>query len=154
IDQSDPAQMAAFIAAAGFATQPNAFPSAAVEAEVAEVAPKQPWANVPSGWSATWTDVYQNAITGPPIAAPFPAVKVTDPDKLASMAKLYQSTVLSGSPLTEDIRDVFLTSGLADIGFAPQPDMDGAAILAQQCGQCHNSRLDPALSRENFLVDQ
>ena len=32
--------------------------------------------------------------------------------------------------------------------------LDGRALLAQQCQQCHNSRLDPTITRERFLVDQ
>ena len=47
IDQSDPALMAKMIAQAGFADQPNAFDSAAIEAEVVAVAPEQPVVNAP-----------------------------------------------------------------------------------------------------------
>ena len=61
IDKSDPALMAKFIAAAGFANQPNAFHSAAIEAEVAASAPEQPAINVPSGWSETWKTIYDAA---------------------------------------------------------------------------------------------
>src|SRR5262249_14371319 len=53
-----------------------------------------------------------------------------------------------------DIRDVFLTDGLADMGFAPADDMDGRALLAQQCQQCHNANLDPTITRDAFLVDK
>ncbi len=153
VDQSDPAQMAAFIKKAGFAQQPNAFPSAQVEAEVIDAQPREPMVNVPAGWSATWNDVYQAAAAGQFIAAPYHDVKVTDPGKLAHMTAAYRS-VLHGGALGEDIRDVFLDTGLADMGFAPQDDMDGRALLAQQCEQCHNSRLDLTISRDLFLVDQ
>ena len=47
------------------------FPSAKVEAEVAQIAPAQPAINVPMGWSQTWYDVYQAAATGQAIAAPY-----------------------------------------------------------------------------------
>jgi len=153
IDKSDPDLMAAFITAAGFGDQPNPFPSEQVETEVVQVAPLQPQANVPMGWSSTWASVYQQGASGQAIAAPYHDVKVTDPDTLATMTAAYQAW-LGGAPLTVDIRDVLLESGFADMGFAPKPGLDGAALLAQQCEQCHNSRLDPTITRDRFLVDQ
>ena len=155
LDNSDPDQMAALITAAGFGTQPNAFPSAMVEQQVVAIAPLQPQTNVPMGWSQTWADVYQQAASGSAIAVPYHDVKVTDPDKLARATHAYVAWRTGASPtLSEDIRDVLLDSGLPDMGFQPQPGLDGHAILVQQCQQCHNSRLDPTLSREKFLVDQ
>lgn len=155
IDQSDPEQMAAFIRAAGFGHQPNAFPSAAIEQEVVQAAPAQPAVNVPMGWSPTWKQIYDQAAAGQAIAVPYHDVKVTDPDKLAHMTEVYRAWQSGQSPtLREDIREVLLDSGLADMGFAPPPGADGRALLVQQCQQCHNSRLDPALSRDHFLVDQ
>ncbi|HET9990386.1 MAG TPA: hypothetical protein VFQ65_17765, partial [Kofleriaceae bacterium] len=154
IDQSDPELMASFIKVAGFAQQPNAFPSAEDETEVAAMAPQQPAANVPMGWSSAWEAVYQAGATGAAIAAPYHDVKVTDPDRLALMTKAYVDARTNGTPLVADIRDVLLGSGLVDMGFVPRPGLDGRAILTQQCAQCHNARLDPALSRDKFLVDQ
>jgi hypothetical protein len=40
------------------------------------------------------------------------------------------------------------------MGFAPQLGLDGRGMLVQMCQQCHNSNLDPTISREKFLVDQ
>ncbi|HEX4452336.1 MAG TPA: hypothetical protein VH143_15775 [Kofleriaceae bacterium] len=154
IDTSDPDQMAAFITAAGFGVQPNAFPSAAIEQEVASAAPMQPEVNVPMGASATWTAIYQAAASGTAITAPYHDVKVTDPDKLAQMTAAYTACRTGGPPLADDIREVLLESGLADMGFAPPAGADGKAMLVQQCQQCHNARLDPTLTRERFLVDQ
>jgi hypothetical protein len=153
VDKSDPELMGKFIAAAGFASQPNVFHSAAIEAEVGQAAPRQPAANVPSGWSATWKAAYDAGASGQFIAAPYHDVKVTDPDKLARATALYRA-VLRGGALTEDIREVFLDGALADLGFAPQPGLTGRALLAQQCQQCHHARLDPTISRDQFLVDQ
>ena len=153
VDQSDPELMARFIVAAGFGDQPNAFHSAAIEAEVARSAPQQPAVNVPIGSSETWRSAYTAAAAGQFIAAPYHDVKITDPSKLSAKTAAYQA-VLAGGTLAVDIRDVFLNSNLADMGFAPQPGMDGHAILQQQCAQCHNSHLDPTISRDLFLVDK
>ena len=155
IDKSDPDKMAAFITAAGFGNQPNAFHSDTIEREVTASAPQQPWTDVPIGWSATWAGSFGDATAGKFIPMPYHDVKVTDPDKLAHMTSAYQS-YLSGqtAQLTEDIRDVFLDDGLPEMGFAPLPAMTGRQLLVQQCQECHHSRLDPTISRENFLVDR
>jgi hypothetical protein len=153
IDQSSPELMAAFIRAAGFADQPNAFPSAQIEQEVKEIAPKQPATNVPAGWSASWAARFNDATAGKYIPMPYHDVKVTDPDKLAAMTKAYQDH-LAGGDLEDDIRDVFLESGLAEMGFAPLPAMNGKQLLVQQCQECHHSKLDPTITRDKFLVDR
>ena len=152
IDHSDPDQMAAFIKAAGFANQPNAFPSDVIEQEVTASAPKQPWSDVPIGWSPTWQGAFADATAGKYIPMPYHDVKITDPDKLAHMTEVYQRH-LDGEPLTEDIRDVFLDAGLPEMGFAPLPAMTGRQLLVQQCQECHHTRLDPTISRDKFLVD-
>ncbi len=152
VDKSDPALMAKFIIAAGFADQPNAFHSAAIEQEVAVRAPRQPAVNIPRGASATWDSTFASATAGKFIPAPYHDVKVTDPDKLAHMTNLYQA-VRAGAALTEDTRDVFLDSGLVEMGFAPPAELDGTKLLVQQCQQCHHARLDPTISRDLFLVD-
>lgn len=153
IDKSDPALMAQFITAAGFGDQPNVFHSAAIEAEVAASAPRQPQVNLPAGTSATWEAIYSAAITGKFIATPYHDVKITDPDKLARMTDHYVA-FRNGAPLTEDIRDVFLDSAMTELGFAPAAAMTGRALLSQQCEQCHHARLDPTVSRDLFLVDR
>jgi hypothetical protein len=153
IDRSDPELMAQFIRAAGFGDQPNAFRSAAIEAEVAASAPHQPEVNVPAGASSTWQAIYDAAIAGQFIATPYHDVKITDPAKLAHMTDAYVRS-RGGAPLTEDIRDVFLDAATTELGFAPGAAMDGRSLLVQQCQQCHNARLDPTISRDLFLVDQ
>ena len=153
LDQSDPDQMAAFIKAAGFANQPNPFPSAQDETDVTALAPLQPAANMPMGWSAAWETVYQAGATGQAIAAPYHDVKVTDPDRLAHMTAAYVAS-RNGATLTQDIREVLLGPALIDMGFEPRGGLDGKALLVQQCQQCHHARLDPTISRDRFLVDQ
>ena len=155
IDASDPDQMATFIQAAGFGNQPNPFPSAAIESEVTASAPAQPAVNVPMGQSATWANVYAQAVSGNAIAVPYHDVKVTDPDRLSRMTEVYkQWRTGARKDLPVDIREVLLTSGLADMGFAPPPGLDGRGLLVQQCQQCHHSRLDPTVTRDQFLVDR
>lgn len=154
IDKSDPALMARFIQQAGFAEQPNPFPSAEIEAELKASAPKQPAVNVPMGKSAVWEGIYANAVNGQFIATPYHDVKVTDPDKLASAAAQYADYLARRSSTIPDIRDVFLDDALRDLGFAPKAGIDGRTLLAQMCQECHNVGLDPGVTRDRFLVDQ
>jgi hypothetical protein len=154
VDKSDPALMAKTISGDGFGTQPNAFDSAAIEAEVVATCPTQPAQNVPRGWSQTWSNAYTAAEGGQFIAAPYHDVKVTDPDKLAKMTEAYAAWRAGKTATIPDIRDVFLDAGLRDMGFAPTAGADGSALLVQMCQQCHNANLDPTISRDNFLVDK
>src|SRR5439155_17609679 len=55
IDKSEPRKFAALVKAAGFADQPNAFPSAEIEAEVAAASHMQRGTKVPMGRTGTWT---------------------------------------------------------------------------------------------------
>ncbi|HEY2748523.1 MAG TPA: hypothetical protein VGL86_28065 [Polyangia bacterium] len=153
IDKSDPALMAKFVAQAGFGAQPNPFPSAEIEAELKASAPMQPAVNVPMGKSASWDGIYANAVAGQFIATPYHDVKVTDPDKLMVMSAQYQDYLAGTQAVLPDIRDVFLDDALRDLGFAPKVGLDGRTLLAQMCQECHNSSLDPAVTRDRFLVD-
>jgi hypothetical protein len=154
IDKSDPSLFAKMVTAAGFATQPNAFPSAAIEAEVKAAAAGQPAVNVPPGKSATWDLIYGASQVGQFIAAPYHDVKVTDANKLQQMTAVYQQWQAGRVSTIPDIRDVFLDSGLREMGFAPKFGLSGRALLVQMCQQCHNANLDPTITRDRFLVDQ
>lgn len=155
IDESDPDKMAKFIIAAGFGTQPNAFPSATIEREVVDSSAQQPAINIPVGVSSSWQQLADGATSGRFIAPPYHDVKVTDPLKLAHATNVYRRWQIGQTAvLDEDIRDIFLDSGLVDMGFASKDtELDGRALLVQMCQQCHNERLDPTISRDRFLVD-
>jgi hypothetical protein len=154
IDKADPALMAKMITQAGFGNQPNAFQSDVIEKEVLWAAPAQPAINSPVGWSATWSVIYDKAVTGNVIATPYHDVKVTDPTKLDKMTKAYQGWMSGTLAQLPDIRDVFLDAGLRDMAFAPKMGLTGPQLLQQMCQQCHHNTLDLTISRENFLVDQ
>jgi hypothetical protein len=154
IDQSDPSKLAALLASGGFGVQPNAFSSQAIETEVKASSSAQPTVNVPSGASATWQAIYDNAAAGSFIATPYHDVKVTDPKKLATMTAAYLAWSSGSKTDLPDVRDVFLDDGLRDMGFAPKHGLNGRALLAQMCEECHNANLDMTISRERFLVDE
>jgi hypothetical protein len=154
IDLSDPSLMAQFIKQAGNGTQPNPFPSMAIEAELKASAPMQPAVNVPMGHSATWEAAYMAGVGGSFIAAPYHDVKLTDPMKLENMAAAYRSYLDGTASTIPDIRDVFLDDALRDLSFAPKAGLDGRGLLRHMCQECHNANLDPDVTRDRFLVDQ
>jgi hypothetical protein len=154
IDKSDPALMAQFIKQAGFGNQPNAFPSAEIEAELKASAPGQPMVNVPKGKSAVWQGIYDSAVAGNFIATPYHDVKLTDPNKLSVASSAYQDYLAGRVSTIPDIRDVMLDDALRDLGFAPKPGIDGHTMLQQMCQECHNANLDPGVTRDHFLVDK
>ena len=153
VDLSDPSKLAALVSQMGFADQPNAFDSKAIESDVMQSSPLQPATNVPCGSSFTWQALYERAIAGEFIATPYHDVKVTDPGKLTSMASAYQAWMSGAALEVPDIRDVLLDEGLRDMGFAPKLGLDGRGLLVQMCQQCHNANLDQTLSRQRFRVD-
>lgn len=136
----------------GFAVQPNEFQSFLIETEVKLSAEQQPLVNTPKGTSATWQQIYDAAAAGLFVPPPYHDVKVTDPRKLAKATTSYKD-VLAGRAEPDtlaDLRDVFLDEALAEMNFAPAEDATGAEVLLQACSQCHNSRLDQALTRARF----
>ncbi|MDH5670940.1 MAG: hypothetical protein OEZ06_02265 [Myxococcales bacterium] len=141
--------------------QPNEFDGAAIEAEVALSRQAAVEGERPDDWvmqlSATWRLAYERARRGEAIPAPYPELRVTDPDKLAAMGAAY-AAYRAGELLPEDlpdIRDVFPDDPWqrAAMGFGGEPGLPAQELLVQACAQCHNSRLDPKLSRAGFNVE-
>jgi hypothetical protein len=136
----DPAALEGLVENQGFKTQPNEFSTNQL---------------LDNGASAGWLTLYDNHKTGLDIPPPYHENRVTDPTKLATATTAYK-TAAAGTPLTTDIRDVFLDSALQDLSFRPATDLvtasNGQGILVQMCQQCHNSALDQTLTRARFDV--
>jgi len=143
IPNSSPRALEGFIRARGFGTQPNEFNSALI---------------LNRGATPDWRALYAKAQAAEEIPPPYHANRVTDPVKLRINADAYKAVANGTTPVSmlPDIRDVFLDSALQDLSFRPATSLvqanDGKAILIQMCGQCHNPRLDPTISRANFDV--
>jgi hypothetical protein len=156
LDNSHPGNLSMLAIFAG-SQQPNMFDSGAIEEEVRASAAAQPEDNSTPGQSAVWRAVYARAQRGEAIAVPYHDVKVTDPDKLARMTEAYQAYRRGELPRDElpDLRDVFPDDPqrLAEMGMTTEPGLAGEAVLLQACSQCHNPRLDQALSRARFRAD-
>jgi len=160
IESSHPGNLLPFLLL-GQATEPNPFDGYAIEAEVKASAGArggaQPQDNSVPGTSATWQAVYDRAVRGEAIGAPYHDVKVTDPHKLAALSAAYRdyrAGVLAREDLP-DLRDVYPDDPalLAELGFTTKPGLDGEGVLRQACTQCHNDRLDQRLSRAGFNVN-
>jgi hypothetical protein len=141
ITNSDPAQLEGLVENQGFKVQPNEFTTSAI---------------LDQGADAAWLNLYNASKTGSFIPPPYHENRITDPTKLAAATTAYKTAMVGSSPLTMDIREVFMDSALQDMTFRPSADLvaagDGKGILVQICQQCHNPSLDQSLSRAKFDV--
>jgi len=136
----DPAALEGLVENHGFQLQPNEFNTGKI---------------LDQGVSTTWMTLYANSKSGTDIPPPYHENRVTDPAKLAAATTAYKNA-MAGTPLTTDIRDVFLDSAMSDLTFAPSPDLvtanNGTGIMVQICQQCHNPSLDQTETRAKFDV--
>jgi hypothetical protein len=151
VDASDPALLARFVDQnnAGLA-QPNAFDSAAIEREVRSSSALQPTVNDPPGKSATWQKLFDGALGGAAIRPPYHDVKVASAPAVEAFGQGYRAMLTGTASAPLDVRALFVDGAKVDLGLRPKPGASGADILKQMCGECHNSRLDPAVSRARF----
>lgn len=141
ITNSDPAQLEGLVENQGFKAQLNEFSTNQI---------------LDQGPSAPWLALYDKALAGQTIPAPYHENRVTDPTKLATATTAYQAAAAGTAPLTTDIREVFADAAMQDLQFRPAASLvtagDGKGILVQMCQQCHNPALDQSLSRAKFDV--
>lgn len=162
VSTSNPGLLSSAVFQSGAATlQINEFPSPVIEDEVrhsaAERGGNQPQDNTVPGESETWQQLYDVARRGDAITVPYHDVKVTDPEKLASMTEAYQQYLAGELTADElpDLREIFPDDEdlRARMGLITEPGLDGEQVLRQACGKCHNDRLDQSLSRARFNVN-
>jgi YVTN family beta-propeller protein len=142
VDEGSGAQLEALVRAEGFGDQPNPF-DARIESEAED-----------GGTSPTWLAQFDLALRGESIAVPYPRVDVTDPVKRMAATRSYRDVALrAAAPETlVDIRDVLSQDAIEKLGFVPQPNADGRAVLVQMCSRCHDGRGNPDLNRSLFDV--
>ena len=140
--KSDPQKLAQFITQAGFGDQPNAFPSAQIEAEVKSSSSQQPANNQPPGTSSTWDALYAKAVAGSIIAPPYHDVKTTDPTKCNAAANGYAQW-LSGAVQTLPTSPTSSsTTGCATWVSRPRRARRAWSSSSRMCQECHNAKLD------------
>jgi hypothetical protein len=141
---STPAHLQAFLQHNGF-VQPNHFPSIQIDQEMAQ-----------NGTSPTWDALYAESVAGREIATPHWATSPSDRALLDSMIAAYQDVLSGSSPGTSlpDITRTIPESQWADMSIRPAPGLDGRGIMTHICRHCHNSQLDPSISRAGFDVDR
>lgn len=104
---------------------------------------------------ALWDELYTRFRGGEIIPPPYFGLRVTDPEKLASMSRAYRAYRNGELPRQElpDIRDVLNEDDAWAMGFGVRSEATGREILVEACAQCHNDRLDQTISRARFNVD-
>lgn len=155
IESSDPARLEQLVRNHGFGNQPNVFPSAVIEHELSKTGEKNIASAPGLGRSDTWQGLYDRFVKGEFIAPPYFAIRVTDPDKLASMTASYQAYRAGkiSAKMLPDLRNVLLDTGLRDMGFMAKAGLSGRELLLNACAQCHNAKLPQNISRAKFDVD-
>jgi hypothetical protein len=128
----------------GFATQPNQFDTLTINNELAA-----------NGASATWAQLYANAVAGKAIPPPY-FTNPYDRTKQTAAIQAYKDTVAGVLPRDQmpDVSSTFMDSALADMSIRPKAGLDGKGILVHMCQMCHNSTLDQTLTRARFNVEQ
>jgi hypothetical protein len=144
IDAGDVQQLEAFVENNGFMTQPNEFQGKTIAAELAA-----------TGSSPTWQSLYQGSENGQFIPVPYFGSSATDPTKVSALIQQYQAVAAGTLPASTlgDMSDVFTDAAERAMTHKPALGLSGSEILVQVCQQCHNSHLDPTISRSLFDVE-
>jgi hypothetical protein len=144
----------------GYNDQPFEFDANKINTEITQthpgLTPPQILRNDPPNTSATWQAMFDLAKNGQGLAPPYmdftPAELVT---KLPAATNAY-TAVMAGTMARNklpDISDVLLDAALPLLMFVPTPGLTGREILVEVCHDCHNSKVDPSLSRAQFNVE-
>lgn len=159
IRASDPQKVENLVRGNGFQQLQavHEFQTNTIQNEVQASSPAQPADNTIPGRSATWDAMFQRVVQGQTIPIPYHDVKVTEPALLATYTQQYQA-FKAGTVSVKDFkdhRDVLRPDQKqrADMGFAVAPGTSPQDTLMLACAQCHNSKLDPAISRSKFNVN-
>jgi hypothetical protein len=138
VDSSDPSDLEDLLRAEGYATQPNEFPTAAIEAEGIE--------------GAAWQAIFANVLSGAQIPVPFSGIRAADAAKLTAAAASYKAVVTgAAAPSTLiDFRDIFTEQAMLGMSLKARPGLNANQILVQMCQRCHNPSLDRTISRARF----
>jgi hypothetical protein len=150
IRASDPARLEDLVRDAGFANQPNEFPTNRIRNELAG----NNGLPLPNG---VWQGLFNRVLTGEMIPVPYHGLNVADPALQAKFTKQYQDFKAGTVSLAafEDHRNIYPSDQklLGDMGFAVAPTYDAQQTMMLACSQCHTARLDQGISRSRFNVD-
>ncbi len=146
IPKADAALLENLVVEEGGLNQPNEF-LPQVETEVGAT---------PDGQSLAWQKLYQRALEGVAIAVPYRKIRVSDAGRLKAAATGYRAVLAGQAPAASlpDVRDTFLEEALPDISLRAKPGLSGRGLLQQMCQRCHNSKLDPLLTKSRFNVEK
>ncbi len=157
---SDPESLQNLIIQNGFDMPPNRYLSDVIQAEVKRGDPRQPAINETTGWSPTWDLSFAAFARGEAIPVPHSEIKTTNETALRQATELYRAFVTDPfSQESEEERDfpdltnLMKFSAQVGSGMRMTPDLPATSLIVQACGQCHNSRLNPSISRANFNAD-
>jgi hypothetical protein len=128
----------------GFGTQPNGFNSLTINTEIAA-----------TGSSPTWAGLYASAVAGQSIPTSY-FTNPYDAAKVQAAIAAHQQLLAGTLPPAQlpDLREAIDDTVLDEMSIHPKAGLDGKGILVHMCQMCHNSRLDPSISRARVNVEQ
>lgn len=115
-------------------------------------APGQPADNTVIGDSPTWQALFERARRGEVIPPPFADIKITDPERVVTLAQRWRAAVDVPDATLPDLRQTMRGEAERATFVRAWPGQSARELLVQMCGQCHNGRSDPSLSKRNFDV--
>lgn len=148
IRNSDPADLEDFVRGAGFAAQPNEFPTDDVANQLQQN-PNQ----VPAAWMA----IYENSLSGQQIAVPFFEISPYDTAKVLAASNAYKEVVIDRTApeaTLPEMTELFRDDVLGYLSFEASPMVaSGRDVVLHRCGTCHTGTF-PGISRNNFDINQ
>ena len=162
VSNSDPQRLENFVEDNGFQGAQNGnnfFNSNQIENQTDNTA-GQPQSNANTSTSATWMATYVqrtsavNLINFGGVMMPYRDCKQSDPLMLPMFTNMFRQVRAGTMPasLLPPLQNVNLSSvpALRERSLLPRAGLDGAGILANACVSCHNSNLNPNISRSRF----
>ena len=148
VSHSQPARLEGLVENEGFRAQPNEFPTAPMALELG--------GGKALDKSLNWRTIFRGALDGTALATPYPGGRASDPKKLAEAARAYRAVMTGKAPREQmpPLTDLHRDDARWMTSLRPKPGLDGTGILRQMCQRCHNTTLDPTVSRSRFDVEK
>lgn len=143
-EKSEPQWLTSLVAQESGGTQPNEFRSAAIAVEINSGAS-----------SHHWNDIFEASRMGEAIPVPHWDSRVVDATRLKSVAAAFrEATTTSAGEAVPDLRNLHSPEANYAMSIRAAPGASPTELLNQMCRHCHNSNLNPSLSRARFNVDR
>ena len=104
------------------------------------------------GAGSSWQQEYQRVLAGERLPLPSMKIDITSETQREDAIESYQRVLagLAAADTLVDPRQVTTQEALVEMSVMPRADASAEEILTHMCSRCHNSNLDPSLTRARF----